>query len=102
MLPSLNPLELGRLRMSVGYGTHKKGRPLSPIEVGLYLRRARDAGISLNDCAKEIQLEGTGHIGRFLRILELPQDLQHLINWGSGKDFIGFSSAVELVRTQEC
>lgn len=98
MLPGLNPLELGRLRMSVGYGTHKKGRPLSPIEVGLYLRRARDAGVSLSDCATEMQLEGTGHIGRFLRILELPQDLQHLINWGSGKDFIGFSSAVELVR----
>ena len=100
MLPDLTPLELGRLRMSVGYGTHKKGRPLSPIEVGLHLRRACDAGMSLIDCANEIQLNGTGHIGRFLRILKLPNDLQHLINWGSGKDFIGFSSAVELVRLQ--
>ncbi len=100
MLPVLTPLELGRLRMSVGYGMHKKGRPLSPIEVGLHLRRACDAGMSLTDCANEIQLNGTGHIGRFLRILKLPLDLQHLINWGSGKDFIGFSSAVELVRLQ--
>ena len=100
MLPGLNPLELGRLRMSVGYGTHKKGRPLSPIEVGLYIRRARDAGVSLVDCATEIQLDGTGHIGRFLRILELPADVQHLVNWGSVKDFVGFSSAVELVRLQ--
>ncbi len=86
--------------MSVGYGTHKKGRPLSPVEVGLYLHRARDAGVSLDECATEIQLDGTGHIGRFLRILTLPDDLQHLINWGSGKDFISFSSAVELVKLE--
>ena len=103
MLPGLKPLELGRLRMSVGYGTHKKGRPLSPIEVGLCLQKARDAGASNKDCAQEIQLDSTG-IGRFLRILDLPQEIQYLINWGSGKDFIGFSSAFELAgleRTDE-
>ncbi len=86
--------------MSVGYGTHKKGRPLSPVEVGLYLHRARDTGVSLNECANAIQLNGTGHIGRFLRILTLPDDLQHLINWGAGKDFIGFSSAVEMAKLE--
>ena len=101
MLAGLSPLELGRLRMSVGYATHKKGRPLSPIEVGVLLRRAREAGVSLEDCASSIKLHGTGHIGRFLRILNLPQDLQHLVNWGSGKDAIGFSTAAELVRLQD-
>ena len=101
MLAGLSALELGRLRMSVGYGTHKKGRPLSPIEVGLILRSARDAGVSLRDCASALNLNGTGHIGRFLRILELPQDLQHLISWGSGKGLIGFSSAVELVKIRD-
>lgn len=101
MLAGLSTLELGRLRMSVGYGTHKKGRPLSPIEVGLILRSARDEGISLRDCANAIGLDGTGHIGRFLRILDLPDDLQHLINWGSGQDAIGFSSAVELVKLRD-
>lgn len=101
MLAGLSALELGRLRMSVGYGTHKKGRPLSPIEVGLILRSARDEGISLRDCANAIGLDGTGHIGRFLRILDLPDDLQHLVNWGSGKDAIGFSSAVELVKLRD-
>ena len=98
MLDGLSALELGRLRMSVGYGTHKKGRPLSPIEVGSLLRKARDAGVSLDDCAKAIQLDGTGHIGRFLRILDLPDDLRHLVDWGVGKHFIGFTSAVELAR----
>lgn len=98
MLAGLSTLDLGRLRMSVGYGTHKKGRPLSPIEVGFLLRKAREAGVSLDDCAKTIQLDGTGHIGRFLRILDLPDDLRHLVDWGAGKHFIGFTSAVELAR----
>ena len=98
MLAGLNALELGRLRMSVGYGTHKKGRPLSPIEVGGLLRRALDQGVSLQDCAKVLQLAGTGHIGRFLRILELPDDLLHLVDWGAGKNFVGFTAAVELVK----
>ncbi len=98
MLPGLNALELGRLRLSVGYGTHKKGRPLSPVEVGTLLRKARSEGVSLDECASEIQLDGTGHIGRFLRILELPDDIQHLIDWGSGKEFVGFTSAVELAK----
>ena len=98
MLAGLTPLELGRLRVSVGYGTHKKGRPLSPIEVGTLLQKARSEGVSLDECAKAIQLDGTGHIGRFLRILDLPDDVRHLIDWGIGKGFIGFTSAVELTK----
>lgn len=101
MLASLSPLELGRLRMSVGYGTHKRGRPLSPIEVGGLLSKSLEEGASLRDCANAIQLDGTGHIGRFLRILQLPADLQHLVDWGSGKDFIGFTAAVELTRLDD-
>ena len=98
MLNGLTALELGRLRISVGYGRQKKGRPLSPVEVGILLRRILDSGIPLRDCADAINLNGTGHIGRFLRILELPNDLQHLVGWGSDKDCIGFSSAFEIVR----
>lgn len=100
MLAGLSPLELGRLRMSVGYGTHKKGRWYSPIEVGILFRRACDSGASPSDCATEARIDGTG-VGRFFRILNLPQDLQHLVNWGSGKDAIGFSTAAELVRLQD-
>ncbi len=96
----LTALELGRLRISVGYGTHKKGRPLSPIEVGQLLHQARDAGMSLKKCADAINLNGTSQVGRFLRILDLPQEIQHLISWGTGKDAIGFSSAFELARIQ--
>ena len=98
MLAGLSALELGRLRMSVGYGRDRKGRPLSPVEVGLLLRKSLDQGESLRDCARAIQLTGVGHIGRFLRILELPANLRHLVNWGAGEHFIGFTAAVELVR----
>lgn len=100
MLAGLSPLELGRLRVSVGYGTHKRGRLLSPIEIGSLLRKAFDAGASLKDCAAAIHLSPS-QVNRFLQILILPQDIQHLISWGSGKDFIGFSSAVELARLQD-
>lgn len=97
MLPGISKLEFGRLHMSIGYGTHKKGRPLSPVEVGMLLCRARKAGASLQDCAHA--LNGTSHLGRFLRILDLAPDLLHLIGWGGGNgNSIGFSAAVELAR----
>ena len=101
MLKDLSQKELGRLRMSVGYGRQKKGRPHSPIEVGLLLRRARNAGASLKECADAIRLDGTGHIGRFLQILDLPNDLQHLVDWGVSNKTIGFSAAVELSRLED-
>ena len=97
MLPGLSASELGRIRMSVGYGTHKRGRPLLPIDVGMGLRKAISHGASVAECAEIIPLHQTG-IARFLRILQLPEDLQHLVDWGSGKNFIGFSSAVEMVK----
>lgn len=101
MLAGLNAMDLGRLRMSVGYGRQKKGRPLSPVEVGLLLRKARDEGTSLEDCAEAVRLDGTGHIGRFLRILKLPEDVRHLIDWGAGEGFVGFTSAVELAKFRD-
>lgn len=98
MLPGLSTLELGRLRISVGYGTHKKGRLLSPTEVGRLLRRAQSAGASLDDCAKALGFKGTTQVSRFLGVLDLPPDLLHLVSWGRSTDSIGFTTAVELAR----
>ncbi len=100
MLADLSALELGRLRMSVGYGNHKKGRPLSPIEVGKLIRRVKEAGVSTEDCSKAINLDKSG-VGRFLRILDLPEDIQHLVSWGTQKDSIGFSAAAQLMRFKD-
>ena len=97
MLKGLSVLELGRLRVSVGYGTHKKGRPLSPVEVAELVDRARASGNTMAECAREIRIDESG-LGRFLRLLELPEDLRHLVDWGSERGVLGYSRAVELVR----
>ena len=97
MLPGLNNLEIGRLRMSVGYGHHKAGRLLSPIEVGELFQRAIANGSSIAQCAIVINIDST-NVKRFLKIMDLPHDLHHLVSWGSPKDAIGFTCAYELVR----
>ena len=96
MLPGLSALDLGRMRISVGYGSNKKGRPLSPLDIGHFLRTAIAHGATRAECAVQIRLNPTG-VARFLRLLDLPEDLQHLVDWGSGTDFIGFSAAVGLL-----
>lgn len=96
MLAGLSALELGRLRMSVGYGGHKKGRLYSPVEVASLIQRARKEA-SLEDCAKAIDLSKST-IGRFLQLLDLPEDLRHLVAWGSPKNALGFSAALGLTR----
>lgn len=101
MVPtSWRGLDLGRLRMSVGYGGNKRGRPLSPVEVGLEIRKALNAGATLEECATALQFKGTGHIGRFLRILALPKDIRDFVDWGAGRDAIGFTAAVEMVSLE--
>ncbi len=71
---------------------------MSPMEVAALVRRAVDQGESLEQCASAMQLVGTGHVGRFLHILNLPEDIRHLVDWGTGRNFIGFTAAVELVK----
>ena len=87
--------------MSVGYGGHKKGRLLSPIEVALLIEQACEAGASLEDCAKAMEL-GESTVGRFLQLRKLPEDLRHLVAWGSPKNALGFSSALGLTRFLNC
>ena len=97
MLEGLSGIELGRLRISVGYGTHKKGRPLTPMEVALLVDRARAHGASLSKCAQQIRIDESG-LGRFLRLLELPDDLRHLVDWGGGPSVLSFTCATEVIR----
>lgn len=82
--------------MSVGYGGPKKGRLFSPIEVASLIQRARKEA-SLEDCAKAIDLSKST-VGRYLQLLDLPEDLRHLVAWGSPKNALGFSAALGLTR----
>lgn len=92
----LSPEELARLKMSVGYGRHQPRRPFSPVECARLYRRAEREGSNRTESARRTDLDVTG-VGRFLRLLDLPPEVQHLVDWGRG-DFVGFSSAAELVR----
>ena len=89
------PAHVGRIR------DPQEGATLSPMEVGALLKRAHSEGVSLQECATAIQLEGTGQIARFLRIGELPDDVRHLVDWGGGKEFVGFTAAVELAKLRD-
>ena len=97
MNSKLSGLDLGRLRMSVGYGTNKKGRPLSPIEVAEQIRNAQQGGAELDTVAKEIRIDKTG-LRRFLILLDLPDEIRHLVGWGGSESTIGFSAATEIAR----
>lgn len=82
--------------MSVGYGRHQPRRPFSPVECARLYRRAEREGSNRAESARKTDLDATG-VGRFLRLLDLPPEVQHLVDWGRG-EFVGFSSAAELVR----
>lgn len=97
MLVGLTPLEFGRLKLSVGYGTHKSNRPLAPGQVASLLRRACSNGASLADCAEALGMHQT-NVRRLMRVLELAEDLRTLVTWGRVDGSIGFSSAVELTK----
>lgn len=79
-------------------GNHRGRRPLSPVEAATCLNKMKDSGASLKDCAAAVHLDGTGMISRFLRLLDLTPEIQHLIDWGQSGATIGFTGASELAR----
>ena len=97
----LSAVERARLQMSVGYAGNRGGRPLAPMEVAQFLGEASRNGVPLEECASFLNLRGTTQVKRFLRILELPPDLAHLVVWGASRDGIGLSCAVELLRIEK-
>src|SRR5690242_10876220 len=93
----LEPQELRGLILSVG--THRAERPLSPLEVGILIRKATLRGSDLKEIAEVTQLEGTTQLSRFMTLLKLPQDTHHLVDWGkSAGGGVGFTTAFEIAR----
>ena len=88
--------EISQLILSVG--THKSKRPLSPIEVALYLQKALEAGEKRTDIAERLYLEDSSIIGRFIRLLSLPTQVQHIVGWGSDPATVSFSAASGIAR----
>ena len=76
-MKGLSAYELRQLILSVG--THRSDRPLSPIEVAKLMRRALDMGETRKTLAGRLLLDDSSIIGRFMRLLSLPVQVQHLV-----------------------
>lgn len=87
---SLSHEEWVNLKLSVG--THLRNRRNSPVEVARLLKRLQDAGATLNEIAKEIQLDSS-IVSRFLRLTRLPPKFEDLVAWGHNKEKISFTQA---------
>lgn len=95
-MKGLTPEEYKQLILSIG--SHRASRPLTPIEVGLLLRKSISAGGTPKELASLVHLDGPSMIARFLRLLELPQEVHHLVDWGACQSTIAFTAASELAR----
>lgn len=95
-LPGLTADEHRDLIVSVG--THRGSRRLSPLEVAQSFARAREAGASLDECAAAVGFAGPTMVSRFLRLLELDDAVQHLVDWGASDSTVSFTAASELGR----
>jgi hypothetical protein len=85
-----------RLIMSVG--THRRSRPLSPVEAAEGLATLEAGGMPTQELARMLQLEGTSMLGRFARLRRLSSGVRHLVDWRGGKSAISFSAATEMAR----
>lgn len=96
-MKGLSSYELRQLILSVG--TRKSVRPLSPVEVGNLIQRALDAGETRTAIAARLYLDDSNTIiGRFIRLLSLPREVQHLVGWGSDPSTLSFTSAAMIAR----
>ena len=94
---SVSDSELGSLRLSVD--THAKSRPLSPEQVATGIQRLLSLGHSRAQIAELLGFSGTTMIGRFLKVLEIPEHLRYRVGWGSADEgAIAFSSVPYIVR----
>lgn len=67
--------------------------------MGVLVRKATQRGSDLKEIAEATHLEGTTQLSRFMRLLELPQDTHHLVDWGkSAGSGVGFTTAFEIAR----
>lgn len=95
-MKGLLPNEIRELILSVG--RQKSKRPLSPVEVAKFMRRALGAGEKRTDIADRLYLEDPSIIGRFIRLLSLPLQVQQLIGWGSDPTTVSFTAAAIIAR----
>ena len=77
-------------------GMHQRVRPLSPIGVAELLAKMVASGKTRREISDDVMLDST-MIARFLRLLNLAPEIQHLVGW-QAESQISFSTASEIAR----
>ena len=95
-MKGLSSSETRQLILSVG--THSSERPLSPIEVAKLMQKTLNTGERRIDIAEKLHLEDSTMIGRFVRLLSLPSEIQQCVGWRSNPSTLSFSAATEIAR----
>lgn len=81
-------------------GTHRKERPLSPLEVAELIGRTVAAGSTRAQCASALGIS-VSQVSSFLNLLDLDKSIQHLADWrGSKAASVAFSTMAELRRLE--
>ena len=94
--PSFSREEFKGLLTSVG---GSRVRRLSPVDVGRLLRRERNNGVSVARLTEELGLApGASVVGWFMRLPDLPDDVQTLVVFGRSGAGLSLTQAAEIAR----
>lgn len=94
--PRFSADEITGLLTSVG---GSQARRLTPTAVGQLLRREANRGVSSKRLAEELQMPpGTSVITWFLRLPDLPGDIQDLVQFGRPAAGLSLTQAAEIAR----
>ncbi len=96
-----SPLSELKQLLIMSVGTHRRSRPLSPVEVADGLATLKAEGMSVTELARMLQLEGTSMLGRFARLRSLAPAVRHLVDWRGSSSAIPFSTATEMARLRK-
>ena len=91
------PVEVQR-NLVLSVGTHRRTRPLSPIEVGIAVDYEINQGTSSTELAGDLLLKDTSILQKFRNLARLTPELHHLVDWGASPATISMSSAAEIAR----
>tara|TARA_B100000315_G_C14587383_1_gene593799 strand:+ start:2691 stop:3398 length:708 start_codon:yes stop_codon:yes gene_type:complete len=81
-------------KLILSVGTHQGKRPLSPVEVAKAFEFLEASGMHPKELADLVSFKGTSMIGKFKRLLLLPEEIQVWVDWGNTSGpYISFSSA---------
>jgi len=96
----MNPEALQELLSSLimSVGTHRRNRPLSPVEVAEGFETLLESGWTANRISDEVLLKDASMVGRFRKLLELPVGIRELVNWHGSSSTITMSTAAEIAR----